>query len=279
MSRLISVDLHADFGFLKKPDTNDPMYFTFNMLHKPALIGILGAILGEKGFYDDEKLSKSKGKGRSASTVYETGVKPEYYQKLESLKVGIKPLNDEKGVFVKDAIQYNNGTGFASEEQGGNLIVKEQLLIKPSYRCFILLSKMDETEKKLFDFLKGNLAEYLPYLGKNDFSVWWNNFDEYDYDLFKPDDKSFKIDSVFIKEELIKEGKELAPRLKLFGSLDTSQFIYFENLPVEYDTYLWQYKYQSFAYSNISFKSEYQVDSLFEVKSRSSDEKYIIQLF
>ena len=56
MIKLISVDFYADFGFLKKPDTNNPMYFSFNMLHKPALLGILGAIIGERGFYDDTKL-------------------------------------------------------------------------------------------------------------------------------------------------------------------------------------------------------------------------------
>ena len=56
--RLISFDLKADFGCLKKPDVNDGLMLSFNMLHKPALMGILGAIVGEKGFYDDEKLSK-----------------------------------------------------------------------------------------------------------------------------------------------------------------------------------------------------------------------------
>ena len=50
MEKLVSINIKSDFGFLKKPDTNDPIYLTFNMLHKPALLGILGAIIGEKGF-------------------------------------------------------------------------------------------------------------------------------------------------------------------------------------------------------------------------------------
>ena len=44
--KLISFDLCADMGFLKKPDINEKIYLTYNMLHKPALLGILGAIIG-----------------------------------------------------------------------------------------------------------------------------------------------------------------------------------------------------------------------------------------
>lgn len=44
--RLISFDIQADFGFFKKPDYNDGVLLTYNMLHKPALLGILGAIIG-----------------------------------------------------------------------------------------------------------------------------------------------------------------------------------------------------------------------------------------
>lgn len=280
MSKLISVDFHADFGFLKKPDTNNPMYFSFNMLHKPALLGILGAIIGEKGFYDVEKLEKSVGKGRNATSAYERGEKPDYYRKLEHLKIGIKPLYDDKGVFIKDTLQYNNGTGFASEELGGNLIIKEQFIIEPSYRCFIYLEKLDEVETKLFEYLKKGWAEYLPYLGKNDFTLWWDNFSEYNIELFNTnDDKSFKIDSVFVKEESLKDGKERIPRISIFGNLDNTKFMYFENLPVKYDTVLWQYHYESFAYTNCTLKANYIVNNLYEIRSIKSNEQYIIQLF
>ena len=47
--RLISFDIQADFGFFKKPDYNDGVLLTYNMLHKPALLGILGAIIGLRG--------------------------------------------------------------------------------------------------------------------------------------------------------------------------------------------------------------------------------------
>ncbi len=52
---------------LKNPITNEPVYLTFNMLHKPALLGILGAIAGMKGFVKNGEL-------------------PEYYEKTEGCK-------------------------------------------------------------------------------------------------------------------------------------------------------------------------------------------------
>lgn len=280
MSNLISVDFHADFGFLKKPDTNHPMYFTFNMLHKPALLGMLGAIIGAKGFYDDEKLAKSKGKGRNATSAYDRGEQPDYYSKLGNLKIGITPLKSAKGVFVKDTLQYNNGTGFASEEQGGNLIIKEQFLIEPAYRCYIYLEALDEAQTKLYEYLKKGWAEYIPYLGKNDFSLWWDNFQEYEIRSFEPpEDKSFEITSIFVKNDVVNENRVKTMRFNLITGIDDTKFMYFENLPVNYDTVLWQYHYESFAFTNFSMKSDYNVDGLFIVKSLKSNEQQVIQLF
>lgn len=54
-NKLVSFDLKADFGFFKKPDIND-IYLTYNMLHKPALLGILGAIVGLQGFQENSIL-------------------------------------------------------------------------------------------------------------------------------------------------------------------------------------------------------------------------------
>jgi CRISPR-associated protein Cas5h len=68
-TKVISIDLYADFGFFKKHFSNErlDLYLTFNMLHKPALLGILGAILGFAGYKKNEEL-------------------PEYYVKLKDLK-------------------------------------------------------------------------------------------------------------------------------------------------------------------------------------------------
>ena len=55
--RLISFDIQADFGFFKKPDYNDGVLLTYNMLHKPALLGILGAIIGLRGYRKKERMA------------------------------------------------------------------------------------------------------------------------------------------------------------------------------------------------------------------------------
>ena len=276
MKKLISIDLRADFGFLKKPDTNNPMYLTFNMLHKPALLGILGAILGLEGFKAPP--SKRKKKAKEVQTELfpdeetEINPMPEYYQKLKDLKVGIQPIGAEKGNFSKTVIQYNNGVGYANLD-GGNLIVIEQTLVAPAYRCFLLLDDTDSNHQKLIDYLKNNKAEYLPYLGKNDFSVWWDKYSEYGFFKFKSTEP-FKVDSIFLKKSVIKGNEHEDPLAPILG-LEKGSFIYFENLPVQYDLELMQYaEYQPFAYTDFHLKQRYEVDNLIR-----TDTNAVVQLF
>jgi len=264
MKKLVSINIKSDFGFLKKPDTNYPIYLTFNMLHKPALLGILGAIIGEKGFQKHGEL-------------------PEYYKNLKSVPVAIAPLEEdgkayhESGNFAKTIIKYNNTTGLASEEEGGNLMVTEQALVAPAFKCWIMLDMGKEKEARLYDYLKDCRAEYLPYLGKNEFSLWWDNFTEYDYEPFSSN-KVFKIDSLFIKEETLKEGKvnlRFRPGVLSFSG---NKYMYFERLPIGYiEAPLFQYKYKDFAFTNWELKQDYALPESYPLYKLSTDE--IIQLF
>ncbi len=258
MTKLISIDIKADFGMLKKPDTNEPVYLTFNMLHKPALLGIFGAIIGLKGFQKKGEL-------------------PEYYNELKNLKIGIKPLNHQNGNYSKTIIKYNNTTGFASEEKGGNLIIDEQTLIAPAFRCYVLLDLDNEHQEKLFDNLKNNNAEYIPYLGKNEFSVWWEKFKEYSYEDFKPIG-SFKISSIFIKEESLKKGIKktyFSPVMNLQTRRNT--YSYFENLPVSYHEKLFQYEFKNFTFTNWDLKKDYNLPECYPLMKLNSNE--VIQVF
>ncbi len=54
----------------------------------------------------------------------------------------------ENGNFTKTIIKYNNTTGLASEETGGNLMVSEQTLLEPAFRCFALLDETIEFQNK-----------------------------------------------------------------------------------------------------------------------------------
>lgn len=255
--RLISFDLKAEMGFLKKPDINDGIYLTYNMLHKPALLGILGAIAGMKGYMGN-------------------GALPEYYEKLSHLKVGVKPLEDDKGNYTKDIVSYNNSTGFASGEEGGNLIVTEQILIKPFYKCFLLLNLDNADEKTLYDNILSYKAEFLPYMGKNDFSAWWT--DAHEYDFFEKFDFShdYKITSIFAKTDAV-SGYVARSMSMFYKESKESSFLYFERLPVGFNEKLYQYSYADFVYSNASFKKEMDMSKVGEFYQ--IDEDHIIQLF
>jgi CRISPR-associated protein Cas5h len=258
--KLVSFDLRADMGFLKKPDINEKIYLTYNMLHRPALLGILGAIAGLKGYKRN-------------------GEMPDYYQKLKHLKIGIEPLDSDKGNYTKTTISYNNTIGFASSEDGGNLIVTEQVLLKPSFRCYILLDTSNEVEQTLYNRISNQEAEYLPYLGKNDFSAWWekDSVKEYYYKQEQPQ-SSFLIKSIFNKEgSIVKEEKqELMDDFNLFSMEPTNTFFfYFEKLPIGFDEDLKQYQMADFAYTSAKFKKNASIKNLYFLQE---EEKYV-QLF
>lgn len=263
MKKIISFDIQSDFGLLKKPDTNEPVYITYNMLHKPALLGILGAILGLSGF----KIVLETGRKKKREYI------PEYYDLLKELLVGIAPLRDERGSFSKTIIQYNNGVGYASKEVGGNLIIAEQTLIKPSYRCYLMLDLENEIHESLHNKLLNQEAEYLPYLGKNDFSLWWDNFQ--DYGTPQPFDFSgnYKVISILKKSKALSEG--IAKAMGRAGRKEFAQrYTYFERLPISYHTDLKQYEMADFAYSNATLEKKYQLDNLYQISNNEN-----IQLF
>jgi CRISPR-associated protein Cas5h len=242
MKRLISFTIKAEKGFLKKPDINEGIYLTYNMLHKPAILGILGAIIGLESYQKN-------------------GVLPEYYKALKDIPIGINPINAEKGNFQKTKITYNNTTGLASNEEGGNLIITEQTLIKPSYKIYLLLDLEKENENKLYLNIKGQKAEYLPYLGKNDYSLWWdkNEVKEYEWELFVKN-SNFRISTVFKKDEAIVNYLARAiSRRAIEGR--KNDFNYFERLPIGFNKKLFQYNYSDFAYSNALLEEEIKIDS------------------
>lgn len=266
MEQLVSFDIKADFGLLKKPDTNAPIYLTYNMMHKPCILGILGAIMGYSGFKKNKKL-------------------PEYYQKLikeQTTRIGIKPLDHEKGNFLKTTVKYNNSVGYANESVlkntagkdinikfGTTINVVEQILIKPSYRIYLLTDNQE-----LIGRIQNQEAEFLPYLGKNDFSLWWENVKGYDYEKFQPRD-NYQVSSIFIKKETVKGGKAIQNDVPAWiPQFLESEFTYFERLPVGYDEELYQYEYQPFVFTTFKLHQSYQIDNLYQL-----DKDEIIQVF
>lgn len=268
---LISFDLRADFGFFKKPDVNDGLVMTYNLLHRPALLGLLGAIAGLSGY---EKKNQ----------------KPEYLEVLGALRVGIAPLNVEgetirhdKGNFQKTVIKYSNTVGYAnaneSGKSGANLLITEQTLIRPAYRCFVLLDLANETQAVLYERIKRGEAYFLPYLGKNECLASWDNVMEWDsFRPFNPREREFKIESAFVRKYSVRStrvGPQLVPA-KL-AVINVSSFIYFERLPTGFDEDLFQYELSEFAFADWVLGQESSIENLYEIQTGA--EKQVIQLF
>lgn len=249
MQKLISFTIKSEKGFLKKPDINDGIYLTYNMLHKPAILGILGSIIGLEGFKKN-------------------GVLPEYYKKLKNILIGVKPVGDEKGNFAKTRISYNNTTGFASDEEGGNLIISEQTLIKPAYQIYLLLNLKNEYQNQIYLNVKNQEAVFLPYLGKNDYSLWWDkkNVQEYEFEKIQQI-SNFKINTIFKKSEPVTKCIVKVMDRKSLAA-QKNNFFYFENLPISYDEKFFQYKMCNFAYTNAELKDQMIInsESLFKIK-------------
>jgi CRISPR-associated protein Cas5h len=129
----IKFDIKGKNAFFKKPDANTYTYFTYNNIHKIALMGLLGAVIGLGGYTLQNQ----------SIMLGEKQIYPEFYLRLKVLKVCIIP-NAKCGYFSKKIQQFNNGIGYASKEQGGNLIVREQWLEEPSWTIYLLNSESTE---------------------------------------------------------------------------------------------------------------------------------------
>jgi CRISPR-associated protein Cas5h len=169
----------------------------------------------------------------------------------------------------------------ASEEKGGNLIIAEQTLVNPAFQCYVLLDSENETHNKIKAKILSYSSEFIPYLGKNDCSVWWENAEELRFEFYTPND-SFTINSLFVKEKKIKGG-EIEQMFSLHNPTNSPEqsklpYMYFERLPISYiGAPLFQYDYKNFAFTNATLKAEYRPTSdLPLLKLENGD---IIQVF
>ncbi|AOY76429.1 type I-B CRISPR-associated protein Cas5b [Clostridium formicaceticum] len=227
--RALKFTLSGKTAFFKKPDVNTYYYFTYGNIHKVALLGILGAILGYKGYNQQKHEEKS---------VY-----PEFYEKLKAIKIGVVPRNN-KGYIQKKIQSFNNSVGYASREQGGNLIVKEQWLEEPKWDIYILIE--EEVENELADRIMKRRFQYIPYLGKNDHIA--NITDVQIIDNIELITNTNKIDSLFLKDFF-----ELQPFEDDPFDTDTVYvpiYKYEEMLPVMLEETTNKYEVQSFIYTN-----------------------------
>ncbi|MDD3856394.1 type I-B CRISPR-associated protein Cas5b [Sulfurimonas sp.] len=243
IDKVISFDIESDFGMFKKPDVND-IYFTYNIIPKPTLLGMLGAIVGFGGYSQMEKDDDF----------------PQFYKEFKDLLMSVSPL-EKRGVFQKRIVKYNNTVGYANKD-GGTLNISEQTLINPSYRIYVALELSKSSNQLLEKYLLANKTEngyipnyeYIPYMGKNEFKLDIKNIQVFE-------NLSHELDEVFAISTLFQNnGKEAlklneAKRDPFDVSMSETYFYYFERLPVSFDE-LGQYQYENFSYTNAKFSKD-----------------------
>ena len=164
--RALRFELKGETAFFKKPDVNVYAYFTYSHIHKIALFGLLGAILGLGGYmqqYDDNYPLATNRKKAEKLRVF-----PEFYEVFQHARVSIVPHGD-RGYFAKKIQIFNNTVGYANQD-GGTLNVREQWLEKPNWTIYVADDEglKQPTFDKLVEYLLNSKSVYLPYLGKND---------------------------------------------------------------------------------------------------------------
>lgn len=232
--KALKFNLSGETAFFKKPDVNTYIYFTYGQIHKIALLGILGSCLGLKGYNQQQKEDKY----------------PEFYDKLQDLKIAIVPKSSHNGFIRKKVQTFNNSTMFCnkgSDKFGANLIINEQWLEKPSWDIYVLLEE-NEVCAQLEHNFKNRVFKYIPYLGKNDHFANINNVEV--IENIKKADNITKIDSMFKRD--VVEFMEIDDSYDGTSYEDEElDFKYQEKLPYKLDELTNQYILDTFIYSNM----------------------------
>lgn len=233
---ILRFNLSGKNAFFKKPEVNTFCYFTYGNLHKVALLGMFGAILGYGGYAQMKGFEREKKQSKLTDNL------PEFYERLKDLQVSVLPRG-KKGYIAKKFQTFNNSVGYASKEQGGNLIVKEQWLENPEWEICLLINS--EEAEKLKEAICKRICIYYPYLGKNDHPANITNivveeartceFEVGRINCLAPED-------VVSIADLDYDDKE---DLDLFGT-----FQYREALPIALNEFTNLYRLQTFLYTD-----------------------------
>ena len=128
---------------------------------------------------------------------------------------------------------------------------------------------------------------FIPYLGKNDFQLWWSKPKHYTYGIFDYN-SNFVISCIFLKDKAIKEVRQNSKvnSVNFFSRQNGDVFIndkesffsYFERLPIGFSELTKNYELNEFTFTNFKFPADYKVNSLYELDDEDNN-KIIIQLF
>lgn len=248
MKEALTFELSGKNAFFKRPDVNANVYFTYNHIPKVTLLGLLGAICGYGGYHEQKRDMEKNG-------YTEGNMFPEFYAKLRHLQISLVPHGD-RSYFPKKIQVFNNSVGYASQEAGNNLIVKEQWLDRPSWTIYIL---NDGTESflQLKELILASSAVYLPYLGKNDHPA--NILNPRVVEL-QPMEEVKKVDSLFQDSDVQLGG---------FARGEEAMYYYRERLPYALDKELNGYLFKEMICTNRQVKGVEETVNVFSVENHS----------
>lgn len=227
--KILKFNLSGQFAFFKNPEVNSNYYFTFNNIHKVALLGILGSILGLKGY------------NQQGEDDY-----PEFYDKLKDLNVSIVPKSD---ICPNKKIQtFNNSTMFynkrSTDSEQVNLIIKEEWIENPSWDIYIQINIDNKIENELLSRITEQRYVYIPYIGKNDHFANITEVKVFNSENIKIlEESTFKIDSFYLKgnyKEAIDDWYDEGDNI----------LRYREYLPFDLNIYTNHYEYKMVEYSS-----------------------------
>lgn len=220
---VIKFELSSTGAVFKKPYINN-LNLTYSHIHKIALLGILGAILGLEGHNQKKE-----------SEMY-----PEFYEKLKGLKVSILPHTP----FIPKALKdITDTSGFSNK--GQTFVIKEQCLINPRWTIYI---QRGEIDNDLYELLKEMLlrewAKYSPYLGRNHYHATRENVEIINLKAISLKDVS-KVDSLIkekdfdfiedfsLEENLFETGEYYPVRFRPYINYYIEEKMYLTNKAIE----------------------------------------------
>jgi CRISPR-associated protein Cas5h len=131
--------------------------------------------------------------------------------------------------------------GYASNELGGNLIVKEQWLENPKWKIIVGID--NDEAKRLSDMIIASKCTYIPYLGTNDHPA-----DIYNASIVSGEkiSEGIRVNSLFYKDKAVLGDDEEAD--EEYGYV----FKYEEYLPIELEEKFNNYITKPLVHTNIS---------------------------
>lgn len=217
----LTFDLGGSTAFFRKSDVTGGYHFSYEHIHKVALLGIFGAILGYGGY------------SQQGEEEF-----PEFYRRLNTLRVAILPK--VPGSFYYKNQYFNNATGHGNKNS--SLMMNEVWLENVDWKIVVMADESEEyadLKERLFT----SKFVYLPYLGRNDHYAVADNVSIANVEEL---DETTRIHSLFEKK-----GEfwfEESGTFNLNGTTRGFRFNYF--LPVGLDAEFNLYETKEFTYTN-----------------------------